>query len=367
MKSAFNEYYAISDEESQTLLSKAFITLDANVLLNFYRYSSNTTDKFFQVLDAIKDRLWIPYQIGLEFHENRINEIISQKATYSDSIKDINQLKSKFEDKNRNPFLSQVNLNLFDVINAELEESSKKFDLYLTHDIVLEKIGSLFNNSTGPKLSEQDLLQIFKEGKERYKNKVPPGFADEKNKPEEHRKYGDLIIWKQLMRQAKDQNRPCIFVTDERKEDWWFLNKSRNIIMPLPELRREFFTETNQIFYSYQPFNFLEKIGPLLQLDIQPEVLEEVKDLATLEDVSINKEIIVLKELRIGEFLKFENELRMLGYDLYVEVVDKQTYILTINLPPISDIKRRFVEHFLEVIKYYNLETVRRGSAGFIN
>ena len=367
MQSAFREYYTLSDEESELLLKKSFIALDANVLLNFYRYSNNTTDKFFQVLDALRERLWIPYQIGLEFHENRINEIISQKASYSDSIKEINQLKGKFEDKNRNPFLSQVNLNLFDVIIRELEQSSNKFDQYLANDIVLERITSLFNNSTGSKLIEQDLLQIFKEGRERYKNRIPPGFADEKSKPEEHRKYGDLIIWKELMRNAKGQGRPCIFVTDERKEDWWFLNKSKNIIMPLPELRREFFNETNQIYYSYQPFNFLEKIAPLLNLEIQPEVLDEVKDLATVEETLINREVIVLKELRIGEFSKFENELKILGYDLYVEAVDKQTYILTINLPPIPDIKRRFMEHFLEVIKYYHLETVRKSSAGFTN
>ena len=39
---------------------------DTNVLLNLYRYPKDVSSEFINVLKHIQDRIWIPYNVGLE-------------------------------------------------------------------------------------------------------------------------------------------------------------------------------------------------------------------------------------------------------------------------------------------------------------
>ena len=38
---------------------------------NRYRYNDAARDEFIKVIKFYKERLWIPYQVGLEFHRRR--------------------------------------------------------------------------------------------------------------------------------------------------------------------------------------------------------------------------------------------------------------------------------------------------------
>ena len=53
------------------------------------------------------------------------------------------------------------------------------------------------------------------------------------------RKFGDFFLWKELLEHGKEQKRPIIFVTDDKKEDWWLKVKGRTL-GPRPELIAEF-------------------------------------------------------------------------------------------------------------------------------
>ena len=66
----------------------------------------------------------------------------------------------------------------------------------------------------------------------------------------ECKKYGDFIIWKQLIEHAIDTKKNVIFVTDDEKEDWWeeFNGKT---IGPRPELSKEFREKTSKLFLMY--------------------------------------------------------------------------------------------------------------------
>ncbi|MFD2881820.1 PIN-like domain-containing protein [Paenibacillus rhizoplanae] len=48
-----------------------FVFFDTNMLLNFHRYSNSTNKDFFNVLTRVKDRLWIPHQVLLEYMYNQ--------------------------------------------------------------------------------------------------------------------------------------------------------------------------------------------------------------------------------------------------------------------------------------------------------
>src|SRR5438445_11542526 len=52
--------------------------LDANAVLNLYRYSSTTTEDFLALLEALKSQLWLPHRPGKEFLENRVTVITTQ-------------------------------------------------------------------------------------------------------------------------------------------------------------------------------------------------------------------------------------------------------------------------------------------------
>ena len=99
MKKIFREYYHYSEEEIQEMRKEWLFVLDANILLNFYRYSQETKNMFIKVLNILKDRqqLWIPYQVGKEFHDNRINIISTYEKSYSNIKKELDDNFSKLE------------------------------------------------------------------------------------------------------------------------------------------------------------------------------------------------------------------------------------------------------------------------------
>jgi PIN domain-containing protein len=85
MRDLFPGYYRPTQEQFQQMWRECIFVFDANVLLNIYRYSSDTRDELFDVLEHLKDRIWIPHQAMLEYHENR-EEVISQQYAISKDI-----------------------------------------------------------------------------------------------------------------------------------------------------------------------------------------------------------------------------------------------------------------------------------------
>ena len=79
------------------------------------------------------------------------------------------------------------------------------------------RVTELFASKAGTKPSEERLIAICKEGEERYA-KIPPGFEDAKKATEGGDKFGDLIIWKEMIEKAKaDTNEAGPMALDERK------------------------------------------------------------------------------------------------------------------------------------------------------
>ena len=75
---------------------------------------------------------------------------------------------------------------------------------------------------------EQDFINLIEaEGKVRYENKIPPGFNDNGKKDkrkfngiEYQEKFGDLIIWKDMLEKAEDTSiQNVIFITNDGVSD----------------------------------------------------------------------------------------------------------------------------------------------------
>src|SRR4051812_36072999 len=92
MKKHFEEYFQPTEEEFTILWDEAIIVFDANVLLNLYRYTKKTRRKIFKILTKISGRLWLPHQVGLEFHGRRLDAINNQLKVYEDVCNEIDEL-----------------------------------------------------------------------------------------------------------------------------------------------------------------------------------------------------------------------------------------------------------------------------------
>lgn len=92
MKDLFPGYYSPSDEEFSELWQKCIFIFDTNVLLDFYEYNDETREDFFEVLEAIKDRLWIPHQVALEYQKNRINQIKKAESNFDSAEENLNEI-----------------------------------------------------------------------------------------------------------------------------------------------------------------------------------------------------------------------------------------------------------------------------------
>ena len=94
---------------------------------------------------------------------------------------------------------------------------------------------------------------IEQEGENRYAAKTPPGYKDAKKT---ENRFGDLLVWKEILNYAKSQEVDIIFVTHDQKEDWWNINSGKTI-GPRIELRKEFYEETGHMFHMYTMSSFL--------------------------------------------------------------------------------------------------------------
>lgn len=290
MKLTFKEYYRIEGEVAKQIWENGIIVVDANILLNLYRYSKETSDDVLGVLEHLKERLWLPYQVCFEFHENRLDRYYDSWSA-SDTIKDmlsshmdkfINEVRNKFS---RNPFVDIDDLEK--IVHNNVKRIDKKLDArkppvydFVEVDYILDRLSSLYEGKVGDDYDEERLKSIFKEGEVRYKEKRPPGFEDDTPQKQVKGKryvYGDLIIWKQVIDEAKKRKKDVVFVSDDQKKDWWLEWKGKKIY-PQPCLIREFGRETNgQRIIFYNQKNFLNFAHSVLEMHTDESTIREIE------------------------------------------------------------------------------------------
>jgi hypothetical protein len=93
------------------------------------------------------------------------------------------------------------------------------------------------------------------------------------------RKYGDFLLWSQIMAHAKAQSVPLILVTSEQKEDWWEKPSGRTL-GPRMELIKEFYEETGQQIFIYQTDHFLELSAKRAGQAVKEDVVAEIREVS---------------------------------------------------------------------------------------
>lgn len=279
MRSKFPGYYKPTSEEFDKLWKEALIVLDANVLLDFYRYSDDTVNALLDTVTLLRERIFIPYRVSLEYHRN-LNEVITtQVNSYKKTIDTLEDFKKQLEAKRSHPFLAK---NLHDEIqefcekfDAELNKKKVDVENLITDNPIKDKLGELLDDRVGDCFDDKEIEKICIEGASRFSEKVPPGYMDSKGK-KGNDVYGDLIVWKEIIKRSRVEDRDVIIITGDVKEDWFTKNMGRTI-GPRPELIHEFKFETNRLLYIYPTNQFLEFANQYLKTNINKDVLDEVE------------------------------------------------------------------------------------------
>ncbi|WFO98102.1 MULTISPECIES: PIN-like domain-containing protein [Bacillus subtilis group] len=284
MKQYFSGFYSPTESEFKEIWTKGYFVFDTNVLLNPYRFQSVAREVLLKAFIAVEERIWIPYQVGLEYHFHMMEEIIKQRKEYEilemKLLNKVSELEADYKKHSARhthlklpQSLHQKYSEIINEIVADLKiQKSNHPDL----NDVKEKMLSIFDGKIGAPFEEKQLEKIYEDGEVRYLNKIPPGWADasdKKNKTkyynEIHYKdeYGDLVMWKQTIKYAKDNQVDVLLVTDDDKEDWIKKIKGEKV-GPQPELIQEFYRETNgKKIYICNTKSFLEKILTYIKVE----------------------------------------------------------------------------------------------------
>ena len=319
--------FRISEKEEKDLFKNGHVVFDSSALLSFYGYTEKISEEYFnKVFKALSGRLWLPAQVIYEFEKNREKVITKPKGEYHnliniggrkeggfiDAVKNtigiirknsdtihgqIIALSEKTKKDDKHPHLTQDAIKEFikelNEFRTHLETLSVGFDKLSTNtqEQINQKIKEIDENSSSDNFRErlniffaqglpysyETMLTIIREGKFRYENEIPPGYKDEDDKIG-FQKYGDLILWFQIIDYAKGKKCPIIFVTNDVKEDWWHQEKhDKTMDTPRHELLYEFKDKTSQSVWFYTTDQLIFKANQFLKTDISETIIEEVK------------------------------------------------------------------------------------------
>lgn len=286
MRDLFPGYYRPKDEEFDEIWKECIFTFDANILLNIYRYTPETRKRLFDISSKLKDRISVPHQAAYEYQKERPNVISQQIKAYSEIQKLLDENLQKLKDGlSKYEKHSFININEIKAIVEEaiqktgdtLNKAKLQHPKFLKHDDLQDTLTDLLSGNIGNSYNEKDLEDIYKEAEERFKAKQPPGYMDAANK-EAPEKYGDFVIWKQLINYAISQKKPLIFVTDDAKEDWWWEHQGETL-GPRPELVKEMLSIASVRFYMYSSDRFLKYAEEFLNLPHKQEVIDEAREI----------------------------------------------------------------------------------------
>lgn len=330
---------------SKESFEEAVLVFDTSSLCRMYEIQDKYKRILLDNINMINDKIWFPNQVIVEYGKNRIKAInnpkeemyklpdfFTKKGCYkpvTDYLDHLNQneyqhpfvdddklaeIKSLVED------IQRKHRKLRDIMKDQREKRFNEIDDLVDHDVICDFVNE---HKHGEGFSFLEQLNLAKEAEFRYRNQIPPGYQDSERYKigiKERGKYGinqygDYFLWKEILRYAKDNSTPIIFITDDTKEDWF--ETTGDCLLPRKELIEEFKEIANKNFWMYTLNQFIQKIIDFYK---NPNILPLYKDLEEVNyalqnarQESLNGDYILLKCNSCGEMFRV--------YESYLDIV----------------------------------------------
>ena len=330
------------DRETEKILWKdAVIVFDTCALGDIYSLVPETQQVYIDILTLLKDRIWIPAWVMAEFEKHHAKFMYAPIGEHYGKLegaitkgnkfkKDVAEAISNVEDPTFHPYVEQTALNeikaIYKTIDEKIDEVEKKISAQkdkrfeeIRNAAKKDRLFDLLKEvNHGEAFAFKELIQIVQEGQARYECKIPPGYKDGEDK-EGIRKYGDLIIWKEILRYAAQEKKSIILISDDVKEDWVIQETGPEDGDPRKELVGEFNDEVGLTFWKYTLPQMLEKLKeyftphemtlPLYsKLDDVKNQLQMLADFKKTHEKSKNRMILKCKSCGC-EFMIAESEM----------------------------------------------------------
>ena len=322
MKDGFKGFYNPGGEVLEGIWSSdsTIFVFDTNVYLNFYSYAEKTKSDLFSILDKIKNNIWVPNHVALEYQRRRLDVIDKERENFTKITNVFNKFNNQINveiiqnlgiekklpvlHQSLCDFLLKFNELCDDFVGGVFEEQKRLKPDVRSSDDIRKKLDVILSGRVGIPFTQEEIDKIYEEGEVRFSSKIPPGFKDAGKGGDfsdfvymgvnYKRKFGDLIIWKQLINEAsKDDVRNVIFVTDDKKHDWWY-GIGDKIIGPQERLQTEFYLSTNvDNFKMYDTVDFLKDAVLYLGTDVDEESLDDVKKSISNAAVNISSSDLI--------------------------------------------------------------------------
>jgi predicted nucleic acid-binding protein len=187
------------DSATNAAISTALISLDANVLLDLYRYPDEFGSEFLDALDKWRDRLFVSDQALKEFWRNRISALADRGRAKKDievrlsacerSVADAlsSWAKKIALDESEFEQASNIVARQFELLRGVVTDNhSDDVERYPSPgmDPIVERLEALLAGGVGPRLEPEEYAAAVAEGKRRHAEQLPPGFKEKATEKE---------------------------------------------------------------------------------------------------------------------------------------------------------------------------------------
>ncbi|WP_433490600.1 PIN-like domain-containing protein [Nocardia grenadensis] len=302
---------AIGDSAREDFFRRGLVVLDTNVLLNLYEYTPAARNELLHALERVQYRLWLPYQVGLEFVRGRHRVVANRSEELKKAPAFVNQKlqqaeKSVLEAAKHVQHLlvryaqdadakAQLEVEITTEAVKELLSPWNKIllahikDLSAGHDLgpesvdrddpVLPRIASLYGDRVAARPAAETLRRRVEEAQTyRFPNGIPPGFADA-GKATTLQAAGDYLLWEEIIDRMAQADNPglVLLVSADTKGDWYQPREGGRSARPWPSLSEELHERTGADLRIETPQHFFQGIHEFLDVDIAPATYEELE------------------------------------------------------------------------------------------
>lgn len=331
----FVGYKVASPAEIDTALREAVVAVDANVLLDLYRFRPQTSQDLIKTLRSLGDRLVVPHQALREFwrrrHRSQDSPGAATKAATDALDKSSRSLRDALDrwaravgvdDDELSGLIARVD-GFMDEFKGELQGVSQDPSAEQGGDPILEQLEEILAGRVTPALAPEDWDECVAEASRRIEAQKPPGYLDSEKQdgrlPEGGA--GDYLLWYEATHYAKGQDRDLLIVTRDQKEDWWWRQNS-DFIGPHPELTLEYHQLTGRRLFLMRPAALLAHAS-VLDVEVDQASSDDAGRVALIESAPSGGQVSAMLAVDIADFGRADrdDEIRLYLYRSFYEIL----------------------------------------------